>query len=326
MRKYFVTGFSGFVSRHFIEYLEYNEFNDHVMGVDVCEPDFRKEDFRHVVFGFQKMNLLDKEDVEDIIAEFKPDYILHLASFSSVAFSWKEPNISFQNNTNIFLNVLEAVRKLKLATRILSIGSSEEYGNVAQNDLPLIENHPLNPVSPYAVARVSQELLSRTYCSGYGLDIVMTRSFNHIGTYQKDVFVLPSFVKQIVEMKYNRTKDNKLITGDVAVIRDFTDVRDVVSAYYKLLMMGEKGEVYNVCSAHGWPLREIIHKISNILKIDVELVSNPNLFRPNDNRAIIGSNEKLKRKLKWSPKYTLDQTLHEMIEYWEQNIIFPARV
>ena len=320
MKKFLITGFSGFVSHHFLEYLEDHEIRAVIKGIDVHSPDIRRADFKYVKCDFDKIDLLDKGKVENVIFEFQPDYILHLASFSSVAFSWKEPNISFQNNTNIFLNLLEAIRKLNLNIRILSVGSSEEYGNVEAKYLPLTEDHPLAPVSPYAVARVSQEQLSKIYAHGYGLDIIMTRSFNHIGSFQKDVFVVPSFVKQIVEMKHNGNKTNKLMTGDITIIRDFTDVRDVVSAYYGLLMMGKKGEVYNVCSGYGWSLKEIIDKICAILEIDVQAMPNASLFRPDDNRIIVGSNEKLRSLIKWVPKYTLEQTLHEMISYWQRQI------
>jgi GDP-4-dehydro-6-deoxy-D-mannose reductase len=320
MKKFLITGFSGFVSRHFMEYLEHHKIHAVAKGIDVHYPEFKPENFRHVKYDFDRIDLLDKGKVENIIFEFQPDYILHLASFSSVAFSWKEPNISFQNNTNIFLNLLEAIRRLNINTRILSIGSSEEYGNVSPRDLPLTEEHPLKPVSPYAVARVSQELLSKIYANGYDLDIVMTRSFNHIGTFQKDIFVLPSFVKQIVEMKHNGNKTHQLTTGDITIIRDFIDVRDVASAYYKLLTMGEKGEVYNVCSGKGWSLKEIIDKICAILEISVHIFPDAGLFRPDDNRAIIGSNEKLKNAVQWTPKHSLEKTLHEMIKYWQEQL------
>lgn len=320
MKKFLITGFSGFVSRHFMEYLEDNEIHAVVKGIDAHDPDIKQEDFRHVTYDFEKIDLLDKGKVENVIFEFQPDFILHLASFSSVAFSWKEPNISFQNNTNIFLNLLEAIRKLNLNTRILSIGSSEEYGNVGQKDLPLTEEHPLKPVSPYAVARVSQELLSQVYAQGYGLDIVMTRSFNHFGPFQKEIFVLPSFVKQIVEMKDHGAGINKLITGDISIIRDFTDVRDVASAYYTLLTKGKKGEVYNVCSGAGWSLKEIIDKICAIMEINVQVFPDDRLYRPDDNRAIIGSNEKLKNAVQWTQEYSLEDTLREMITYWRNQL------
>jgi len=321
MGKILITGFSGFVSRYFLEYLEHNGIDTLIKGIDVQGPDFNQESYKKIKFDFEKVDLLDKDKVESIIFEFKPDYILHLASFSSVAFSWKDPLLSFQNNTNIFLNLLEAIRKSEISTRILSVGSSEEYGNVEEKDLPLTESHSLKPVSPYAVARVSQELLSKIYNNGFGLDIVMTRSFNHIGPFQKDVFVLPSFVKQLVKMKKLGVKCKDIITGDETIVRDFTDVRDVVAAYYLLLTRGEKGEVYNVCSGRGWSLKEIIEIISRILEIEMPTIKkDPKLLRPDDNKIIVGSNEKITNNLNWQARYSIEESLEDVIKYWEGQI------
>jgi len=316
MKKYLITGFSGFVSRHFIEYLEKNEITALIKGLDIHNPEFNRESFKFIKYDFEKIDLLDKGRVENIIFEFQPDYILHLASSSSVAFSWKEPILSFQNNTNIFLNLLDTVKKLNLSTRILSVGSSEEYGDVKETDLPLTEDHPLKPVSPYAVARVSQELLSQIYTNGYDLDIIMTRSFNHIGPFQKDIFVVSSFVKQLLEISNNAEKRSELITGDINIVRDFTDVRDVVSAYYLLLNKGEKGEIYNVCSGFGISLENIIQIISKYLGIEVIIKVDPKRIRPQDNKLIVGSNKKLK-DLGWNRKYLLEDTLKDIIDYWK---------
>lgn len=316
MKKYLITGFSGFVSRHFLQYLEDNEIRALVKGVDVQDPGFGKEDFKHVKIHFEKINLLNKAKIEDIIFEFHPDYILHLASFSSVAFSWKEPIVSFQNNVNIFLNLLEAVRKLNQSTRILSVGSSEEYGNVEEKFLPLRESETPQPVSPYGVARLSQELMSKVYVDGYGLDIVMTRSFNHIGPLQRDIFVVPSFARQIVDIKKSAKQSGELVAGDTSIVRDFTDVRDVVSAYYQLLNKGRAREIYNVCSGIGVSLDEIIRIMGNILNIDVTIKVDRNLVRPSDNKIIIGSNEKIETELGWHPAITIEQSLNDIIDYW----------
>jgi len=201
MNKYLITGFAGFVSRHFIEYLANKECHCIVQGLDVRMPDFIFDDFKNVKVDFKKINLLSKERIKNIIAEFQPNYILHFASLSSVAYSWKEPVQSFKNDTNILLNLLDSTRKLNLNTRVLVIGSSEEYGSVKNEDLPLKEEHKLNPCSPYAVARMAQEYLSRVYVDHYGLDIVLTRSFNHIGPGQKSNFVVPSIAKQLIAKK-----------------------------------------------------------------------------------------------------------------------------
>ena len=316
MKKILITGFSGLVSHHFLKYLEYHGVESVIKGVDFIEPDLKHEQFRSIKVEYEKVDLLDRNKVECVIHEFKPDYILHLASFSSVAFSWSEPVTSFQNNTNIYLNLMEAVRIIDLPTRILSIGSSEEYGDVDEKDLPLKESHSLKPVSPYAVARVSQELLSQVYERGYGLDIVMTRSFNHIGPFQKEIFVVPSFVKQLVRIKQNGGR-GELITGNLDIIRDFTDVRDVVSAYYLLLTQGKKGHIYNVCSGIGFSLKQVVDRICGILNIAANIRLDPNLIRPNDNKIIIGSNEKIKNAYGWEPRFTLDQSLNDIINYWQ---------
>ncbi|MBA4423350.1 MAG: GDP-mannose 4,6 dehydratase [Syntrophus sp. (in: bacteria)] len=247
MDRYLITGFSGFVSKHFLKYLEGLQQQVSVLGVDIVQPDFGLDWLSHVQCDFVKMDLLDREGVEKIIFQFRPSYILHLASYSSVAFSWKNPVKSFQNNTNIFLNVLDAVHSVNSGIRILSIGSSEEYGDLIGGNTLFHEDNTLNPISPYAVARVSQEMLSKVYAKGYGLDIVMTRSFNHIGPGQKETFVIASFAKHLVEMKKRGVSSPKLITGDISLIRDFVDVRDVVRAYDRLLKKGRKGEIYNIC-------------------------------------------------------------------------------
>lgn len=316
MNKYLITGFSGFVARHFTEYLEGLESTCQVKGLDVRSPDYNWENYNNVRTSFEKVDLLDQDHVEYIIYEFQPNYILHLASFSSVAFSWKEPVQSFQNNTNIFLNLVNAVRKLNIDARILSVGSSEEYGNVDVSDLPLLEEHELKPVSPYAVARIAQEYLSSVYVNGYAMDIILTRSFNHIGPMQSNIFVVSSLAKQLVELKRSGKVHGTLITGDIDIIRDFTDVRDVVRAYHLLLLNGHKGQVYNVCSGKGLSLKEIIDIMARQLNVKVNICVDPRLIRPADSRIIIGSNEKIKRELGWENHIPFEQSLKDVIDFW----------
>lgn len=319
MQKFLITGFSGFVSYHFLIFLEQLDQQSRVLGIDINYPSFSYQSFAHVKCSFERIDLLDKSQVDNIIYQFQPDYVLHLASYSSVAFSWKNPTASFANNTTVFLNLLEQIRELNLKCRVLSVGSSEEYGNISSSEMPLNESHQLNPVSPYAVARVSQELLSKVYVSGYGMDIVLTRSFNHIGPGQKDIFVVSSFVKQMVEIK-KHFRSNTLITGDLSIVRDFLDVRDVVRAYHNLLMNGISGEVYNVCSGVGVSLAEIVQKLFDMLELKVDLKQDVALIRPNDNMIIIGDSSKLKLSTGWRPEYTLKQSLEDVVAYWEANV------
>lgn len=320
MDRYLITGFSGFVGKHFLDYLETLHSPISVLGIDINNPDFVMDRLSHVQCNFEKMDLLDRDGIEKIMLQFQPNYILHLASFSSVAFSWQNPVKSFQNNTNIFLNILQAVHSINSRARILSVGSSEEYGDLAGDNKLFHEDDALHPVSPYAVARVSQEMLSRVFAKGYGLDIVMTRSFNHIGPGQKEIFVIASFAKRMVEMKKAGVSTPKLTTGDISVIRDFVDVRDVVRAYDGLLKNGRRGEIYNICRGVGYSLKELVQQMASILDMEVMTITDEKLVRPNDNKVIIGSNEKIKRDIGWVPEIPLKKSLEDVINFFGQGI------
>jgi GDP-4-dehydro-6-deoxy-D-mannose reductase len=320
MEKYLVTGFSGFVSYHFLNFLNSRHTDCSVFGVDINEPAFDINAYKYVKCTFNQVNLLDKNHVNKILSGFQPDYILHLASYSSVAYSWKNPVESFVNNTNIFLNLVDQVRILGSKCRILSVGSSEEYGKVNSGLLPLHENMPVNPLSPYAVARVSQEMLSKIYCNGFGLDIILTRSFNHIGSHQSEVFVVSSFAKKLVTVKQSNLYNKSITIGNINIVRDFIDVRDVVKAYFLLLQSGTKGEIYNVCSGVGISIKQVLEQMMNILNLKVDLVVDESLIRPADNEIIIGSYDKLHKATGWEPGIKLNDSLTDLINYWANKI------
>ena len=190
---------------------------------------------------------MDIPKIKSLIEEIQPDYIVHLAAQSSVAESWKTPVDSFMNNTNIFLNIIDTVRLNDFTARVLSVGSSEQYGIVSEKDLPLDEKSPQKPANPYAVARVAQEQLARIYAEGYGLDICCTRSFNHCGPGQSDRFVVSSIVRQFVQIAHG-AQEPVVHIGNGSIVRDFIDVRDVVMAYYLLLTGGNAGR-YTISAA-----------------------------------------------------------------------------
>ena len=315
MKRMLITGFSGFVSRHFLNYLVENNLSYEVLGVDVNPPKFAMEDYAPTLaMSFEQVNLLDKEAVEDMIATFRPDYILHLASFSSVAYSWQHPADCFMNNTSIFLNVTEALRKHDLCDcRLLSVGSSEEYGDVKKEELPLQEDMPLVPVNPYAVARVSQEMMAKVLADSFGMQIMLTRSFNHMGPFQDERFVIPSFVRRILDIAESGAKSGEIETGDTSIVRDFVDVRDVVRAYYRLLLDGKTGEVYNICGEKGVSLAEVVDQIADIVGVSVTTRVNPDFVRPGDNQVVIGSAEKIRQDIGWTVEIPLRQTLMDMI-------------
>lgn len=309
-----ITGVSGFVGRTIVDYLQLQENAVAITGVDMAEPGFALP----ANTSFQKMNLLDEDAVGKLVKILQPQAVIHLASFSKVSESWVKPIESFKNNTNIFLNLIEAIRLNSPLTKLLSVGSSEEYGIADPAALPLTEESKLNPNSPYSVARVSQEWMSKVYAKGYGLNVVITRSFNHYGIYQHDNFVIPSLVKQMCGIKKG-SGNNVLYVGNIDVVRDFIHVKDVVKAYACLLEKGIPGEVYNICTGRGVSLRGVIEMISDKLGIAPEIAINKALYRPNDNPVIIGENSKL-RKLGWEPGIALEQGLDELISHYLEKV------
>lgn len=314
MDKILITGFSGFVGHHFLQYLYDSHSDTEVYGIDLREPtwDYKAYEDKMKVH-FKNVNLLDIDQMRELFTFFRPDYVLHLASFSSVAYSWKYPAESFSNNTDIFLKLATVVRELVPECRVLSIGSSEEYGNVDEGEIPIKETNELRPTSPYAVARISQEMLSKLFSDSFGMNIILTRSFNHIGPWQDDRFVVPSFVKRIKDIKLQGKSEGTIETGDTTIVRDFVDVRDVVRAYYMLLKNGKSGEVYNICSGTGRPLRQIIDMIADELDMKIDNTVNPDFVRPNDNKVIIGDYSKIRNELGWEPEISFEQTIKDIV-------------
>lgn len=305
-KRVLVTGANGFVARFLVEALRRR--GDETVGVDRAPQAVWKVD------RYYACDLLESNAIRILMEVERPTHIVHLAAVSSVARSWATPVDSFLNNTNVFLNVVEAVRSLGLDTHILSVGSSEEYGNVRADETPLAETHRLNPCSPYAVARVAQEQLSRLYAGGYGLDIVMTRSFNQIGPGQGATFVVPSFVRQLLAARGAGLRTARITAGDLGIVRDFLDVRDAVAAYLLLLDHGVRGEVYNVCSGRGFRLDEVLHAAAELVGVEVETVIDSAYVRPADNHIIVGDNAKIRAATGWAPCRDLGASLRDIID------------
>ena len=322
MKKILITGISGFVGGHFVHYLTTNHNVFEIHGISRSKPAW---DFVNTPAGllnghfFHRADLNDIPKIKSLIVEIQPDYILHLAAQSSVAESWKSPVFSFMNNTNIFLNIIDTVRLNDNAARVLSIGSSEQYGIVSEKDLPISEDSPQSPENPYAVARVAQEQLARIYAKGYNLDICCTRSFNHCGPGQTDRFVVSAIVKQFVKIAHG-LQDPVIHIGNGAIVRDFVDVHDVVEAYNLLLTKGKKGEVYNICSGQGRAIRDIVTMLSNMFDIHVQVHQEQSQIRPIDNPRIVGSFQKIQRDLGWRPTIPFEQSLQSMYEYWDARL------
>ncbi len=319
MKKILITGISGFVGGHYTHFLTERNEDIEIYGISRSQPAWN---FGKSYSGlpqrvhFSQADMRDKPRIQSLIRDISPDYILHLAAQSSVAESWKTPEPSLFNNISSFMNVIETVRIFDLPARILSVGSAEQYGVIAETDLPLTEDTCMHPLNPYAVARVAQEQLAKTYADGYGLDILCTRSFNHFGPGQSDRFVVSSIVKQCARIAHGM-QDNVLHIGNDSIIRDFLDVRDVVAAYDIILKKGLRGETYNVCSGKGYAIRDIVKIMSGMLNIGVSISQEKTHLRPVDNPQIIGSFEKMNKDLGWQPTISLDDSLRDTFDYWD---------
>jgi GDP-4-dehydro-6-deoxy-D-mannose reductase len=314
-----ITGISGFAARHFIEFLSGLDERSTVAGIyHSNRPAFAEGYYPNVQCSFHQVNLVEYAPVEDLILQFKPEYILHLAAKSSVADSWINPTECILENTQMFLNLIEVMRTHKLTCRLLSVGSSEEYGSVITNQTLITEDLCTNAVSPYGAARSMQQKLVDIYSKNYAVDILHARAFNHLGAYQKGNFVISSFARQIAQQIKLGADEINLSVGDVSVVRDFTHVRDVVRAYYKLLLQGKNGETYNVCSGRGYVLKELINLFGKITGKTINYHQDVKNLRPNENKKLIGSNEKIKEAIGWQPLLPIEASLKDLLNYWTE--------
>jgi len=310
-----ITGFAGsFLAEHLLE-----------LGYDVCGTYLSDDSLVNVdsiknKIQLEKINLLDFDKVDLLIKKTHPDGLFNLAAFTSPARSFKDPIGCFHNNIDTQLAIFEAVRKYNDACRIVAVSSSEIYGNVKNEDLPIDENTPFSPTSPYAVSKIAQDYMSYQYFISYKMNIVRVRPFNHIGPRQSDAFVVSSFAHQIAEFE---KKDGKrqLKVGNLITHRDFTDVRDVVRAYALLFEKGKAGEVYNIGQGKSYKIEDILNKLLSFAVSKIEHEVDPALFRPADIPDIICDNTKTSQLTGWKPQIPLDQSLKDTLDYW-RNIVY----
>jgi GDP-4-dehydro-6-deoxy-D-mannose reductase len=225
-------------------------------------------------------------------------------------------------STNITsqMNLLEGMRALKLEPRFLAIGTSEEYGLVHPDELPIKETNPLRPLSPYAVSKVAQDMMGFQYFRSYGLPIVRTRAFNHEGPRRGEVFVTSNFAKQVAEIEAGLRKP-VMFVGDLTTRRDYSDVRDIVQGYWMLLDRGEPGEVYNLCSGRPWAIQQVLDFLldaSRVKGITVEL--DHARLRPSDVMVLDGDSSKIRKAVGWQVSIPFERTLEDLLAYWRERI------
>ncbi len=263
----------------------------------------------------RRCDLLDAADVRRAVSGFGPDLVFHLAAQSSAAASFDDPVGTMRTNVMGTLNLLEALRE-NGGARVLLTGSAEEYGRRERREMPLAEDAPIEPVSPYAASKAAQNILAMQYHRAFGMEVLATRSFNHTGPGQTPVFVLPSFARQCAEIRAG-LREPVLRTGNLDVVRDFLDVRDVVEAYLLLAEKGKAGETYNVCSGTGLALSEAVAVLVEMTGMEISVERDPRRFRPADVPVLVGDNGKLAGDCDWSPSVGKDKMLGDLFAWWD---------
>jgi GDP-4-dehydro-6-deoxy-D-mannose reductase len=314
-----ITGITGMVGSHLAEYCLERGDVEVVGTVRWRSP---RENIAGIVDRVQLVDcdLRDGAGVRRLLERIEPEAIFHLAAQSFVPASWDGPADTLATNVGAQVNLLEAMRELGLTDVPVHIaGSSEEYGLVFPQETPITEENPLRPLSPYAVSKVTQDLLGWQYHRSFGLRCVRTRAFNHEGPRRGYVFVTSNFAKQIAEIEAGKRLP-VLEVGNLEARRDWHDVRDTVVAYWLAAFEGEPGDVYNIGRGEATSVREMLDLLLSMAKVDVEVRPVPERMRPSDVELLVCDPSKFKRRTGWEPKIPFDQTLRDTLEYWRERV------
>lgn len=310
-----ITGAEGFVGRHLAAFLLEQEGLE-VLGLDLRPP---REGAPWDMCEYEVCNILDRELVFSHLARFKPDYVFHLAAQSSVRRSWEDPGLTYEIALAGQANVFDALREAELDARVHVACSSEEYGKVKEDELPIREDHPLRPASPYALSKVMQDFHAVFSHQAYGTRTVVTRAFNMIGPGQSPDFVVSDFARQIAEAEAGG-REPVIRVGNLEARRDFSDVRDLVGHYWRLLSEGEPGEVYNVCSGSDHSIAEILEMLLAMSETPIRVDVDPARLRKSDVPVLRGDNGKMRSLTGRVPDRPLEETLRDVLVYWRREM------
>lgn len=314
--KVMVTGIAGFAGSHLAEYL-LQETATEVHGV-IHRNDRRIAHLRDRLV-LHRGDLRNALWVSEVVQAVAPDYLLHLAAWSDVGGSWRQPWTTYELNIHCQLNLLEALCRWQPTCRTLVVTSNEVYGLVQSEDLPIDEETPFRPNSPYGVSKVAQDMMALQYWNSHRLPTVRVRSFNHIGPGQSDDFVASAFARQIAEIEAG-LRPPVVAVGNLEAQRDFTDVRDIVRAYWLAINHGEPGEVYNVGSGEAHPVRWLLDTLLSLTPAQVELVVDPARLRPSDVPVSVCTHRRLLAATGWRPEIDLHDSLRDLLDDWRGQV------
>jgi GDP-4-dehydro-6-deoxy-D-mannose reductase len=319
MTRVLITGVTGMAGSHLAEFLVKEHNKTQVFGVKRWRSPIVNIAHLQDQINVIDCDLTDLSGCIDLMQAVRPDYIFHLAAQSFVPESWKNPNATLTDNTSMQLNLFEAIRQTKIDPVIQVALSSEEYGKVYPNELPISEKNPFRPLSPYAVSKVTQDMLAYQYCQSYGLKVIRTRAFNHEGPRRGEVFVTSNFAKQIAEIEAG-LKLPVLHVGNLSAKRDWSDVRDVVRAYWLSVQHCTPGEDYVIASGVTRTIQGMLDYLLSLSKVKIEVAVDPNRLRPSDVEVLWGDPSKFKRATGWEPQYTFEQTMEDLLNYWREEL------
>ncbi len=312
--KALITGISGFVGSYLAEYLLEN--TDWQVAGTVFGP------YGNIADLCGKLELypaeLSRLDVMTFVLEqARPDVVFHLAAQPLVATSQRDPWGTLETNVHMQLNVLEGVARLCPECRVLVVGSSEEYGLVSADDLPIDEETPLRPLNPYALSKVAQDLMGLQYHLTRDLHVIRVRPFNHIGPRQRLGFVAPDLASQIAAAELG-LQPPLLEVGNLEARRDFSDVRDVVRAYVMLVRQGEPGQVYNIGFGESHSIQEMLDVLLDLSQVPIEVRQDPERMRPSDVPQVVCDASRLRQATGWQATISFEQSLQAVLDYWRQ--------
>jgi len=320
--KILITGITGFIGSHLAEYClkkpdaeVYGTIMSHHLGDELRRIKVIKDKIELL-----ECDLTNRVGVARVLEKIKPDKIFHLAAQSFVPVSWKSPEDTLYNNIISELNIFEVVREMKLEPVIVIACSSEEYGLISKDELPIKETNPLRPLSPYAVSKIGQEKLAFQYHHSYGLKTVLTRFFNTEGPRRGQDFVTSNFAKQIAEIEKKKKKP-VIYVGNLEAKRDFTDVRDMTRAYWLASEECKFGEPYNVCSGKARSIKSVLELLLSLSKVkNIEIKQDPSRMRPSDVPILLGDYSKFKKQTGWQPEIPFEKTMEDSLNFWRKRV------
>jgi GDP-4-dehydro-6-deoxy-D-mannose reductase len=314
--KALITGANGFVGSHLAEYLL-----DHT-DWDVSGTVYG--DIANVAHLNGRIRMLDGGITEpavcrEVLEAAEPDYVFHLAAQSLPSEARRDPWPSLATNIRMQLNVLRGVLDLGLQSRVLVVGSSEQYGRIDSDQLPIDESSPFRPLNAYAVSKVAQEMLGLQFHLAHGLPVMVVRPFNHIGPRQRLGFVAPDFAYQVAMAEAGQ-RVPVVRVGNLDVSRDFSDVQDVIRGYHRIMTSGEPGQAYNLCSGRAHSISELLNLMveSSTVKLTVEQDSARR--RKVDVPVVIGDYRKLRERTGWTPAIPFEKSVARVLHYWRQKL------